>query len=364
MVELKENELKDIEINDIRDKTDFKGTTFSEFKKCDVKKELLNSLYNSKIEPACYWSAELICAGQYSDLWDIIIDFYGKHIHMGNPKLSIYLELRINNFKEIVYNGYVGQELRLRNNSKIRKLFGEIICILCDSKKRHTYDEVKVNKADFDMTTMTERFKSPTREYGDSIFKQEDPKELFIPLNELAYNLSKNGNNCVDACYWIEWIIEFENIQKNKKEKCKCERRTFTTIDPKFQMDLIWIIWDIFLQESLNRNSLIQKIINSVLKLFTLKYTSGCHKKRKMLLYFVVAILTEPISIEEEMIKDKNKVSHITSQINNIYKQIKKNEHSPGMDYLYKNVKNSNLEKTIAKLEQMQHFETEFIPRL
>jgi hypothetical protein len=352
------------EINDVREQRHFKGITFSEFKKTDAKNELLTSLYKSKIEPACFWSAELICAGHYADLWDTIIGFYTKHIHIGNPKLITYLDLRITNFKDIISNGYIDQELRLRNSDKMRKLFCEVMCVLCEAKRRHCYAEVKVKKEDFDLTHMTERFKAPNVKFAEDIFLKDDPKELFIAANEFAFNLSETGKNCVNACYWMEWIMEFENICKQKKEKFKCERRVFADVDPKCQMDIIWIIWDIFLEEAAKRNTLVQRIVNSALNIFCLRYRTGCHKKRRLIMYFIIEVFTEPFSTEEEIVKDKAKILVITRNIDKIYKQIKKNEHSPGTDYLYQNTKASNLEKTIEKLEKMNSLGEAYIPRI
>ena len=356
----------DSEINDKRDKREFKGISFSKFKKTDVKTELLNSLIASKIEHACYWSAELICAGHYEDLWETILYFYTKHIHLGNPKIATYLELRINNFKDIVQNGYADNELRMRNNDKIRRLFCEIMCVLCDSKRKHSFDSIKIKKDDFDMTQMRDKFKAPNNKFALSIFMDEDPKELFPAINELAYNISEEGANIMNACYWLEWFMEFETICKTKKERIICERRNFSKVDTKLQKEIIWIVWDLFLHESTKRSKFIKKTMESLLSLFTLKYTTGCQKKRKNLLYFAISLLTENNISNEEIIRPSQQeiVGNILKKTNIVYQQIKKNEESTGQDYLFQNVKSSNLNQTIEKLEQMNSFGDSFVPRI
>jgi hypothetical protein len=354
------------EINDIRGENEFKGFSFSKFKKAEVKKELLNSLIHSKIEPACYWSAELICAGHYSDLWEMILLFFSKFIHLGNSNIAIYLEMRINDFKAILNNGYSDNVLRLRNNDRIRKLFCEIMCVLCDAKRRHSFDNVKIKPADMNMLTIKDKFKAPTADYGEEVLMVEDPKELFPFVNELAYSVTASGNNQMNACYWIEWIIEYENRCKALKEKIFCERRNFAKVDTKCQKDIVWIIWDVFLKEASKRTKIIKKLMDALMALFCLKYTTGCHKKRKNIMYLAISILCENFTLEKEIIRHSQigLVNTIKEKIDSVYLQIKKNEESTGTDYLFLGMKSSNLENTIKKLDAMNSFGETFVPRL
>ena len=348
----------EFQINDIRTIADFKGESFSKYKKTDVRKELLNSLFNGKIENACNWSSELICAGQFLYLWDIILTFLGKHIHLANPRLAIYLEMRYENFKTIISSGYRDDILRLRNNPKIRSMFAEIICIICSSNKKHSFQGIKINKQEeYDITHMSSKLKAPSVSYAQIIYRKDDPKELFIAINEFAYHISPESNNSLQACFWLEWIMEFQKICANKKEKCLCERRTNIPVDDKFQMDPIWILWEIILKNSQNLDNIKIKILNSILNLYCLKYTPGVKKRRRYLIYYAISILTEKYDTKIEITKDKELVESVVKKINAVYKQIKKNEIGPKVDYLMTDIRKSSLEKSIDKLQMMNKFD-------
>ncbi len=343
-------------INDVRTISDFKSISFSKFKKTDVRKELLNCIVNNKIEAACNWGAELICAGHFQELWEIILHAVGKYIHLGNPKLPIYIDMRFNNFKNIITSGYIGNELALRNNNKIRTLFCEIICVLCLSNKKPSFESIKIIKEEeFCLTNMKNKFKAPSVNYGNLIWKREDPKEIYVAINELSYNLDKK-ENLLQCCYWIEWIIEFERKCKKNKEPIFCERRSFAPVQSKFQTDVIWVVWELILIKGQN-NNLLKKCLESLISLFSLKYSSNVKKKRKYILYFALQLIMEKPNYNIEIMSEntKNLIKTVSKNINSIYKKIKKNEDAPNTNYLFKDTNNnkSNLEKTIEKLDVM-----------
>jgi hypothetical protein len=343
-------------INDIRQTSDFKSMTFSKFKKIDVKNELMQNLLNGKIENACNWSAELICSAEFMDLWEVIIIFISKYIHIGNPKIAIYVESRYNLFKNIINNGIYTDIIQVRNDKTLRKLFAELICIVGLSKKKNSFETVKINKEDeFSIECIQNKTEATSADYALNIFKKKDPQELYAAVNEYMYCVLREDSNMLNACYWIEWIIEFDCLCKKRKSDCKCDERHYIPVEPKFKKDIIWIVWDAIKYIADNKsNKLVSKTIDSIFNLFCIKYTTSASKKRKYLLYFATSMLTEKINTNIELIQDSDKpiIKSVITNIDDIYKNIKNNEESPKTDYLFSNLVEShnNREKTMAKL--------------
>jgi len=102
--------------------------------------------------------------------------------------------------------------------------------------------------------------------------------------------------------------------------------------------------------------------MTAIRNLFCIKYTTGSCKKRRYLLYFAVAIITEPVPTNIEIITNKEILHNVVSQIDDVYKQIKKNEISPGTDYLFSDLdKQNTFETSVKKMVMLENMD--IVPR-
>ena len=107
-------------------------------------------------------------------------------------------------------------------------------------------------------------------------------------------------------------------------------------MDVKLQKDIIWMVWNLFLVEAGKRSKFIKKTMDSLLTLFSLRYVSGCQKKRRNILYFAVSLLCENAVSNEEIVRPSQQeiVGNVLKKIDQVYKQIKKNEEFQKMEDL------------------------------
>ena len=177
---------------------------------------------------------------------------------------------------------------------------------------------------------ISSKLKAPKLGYAEHTFQHGDPKELFIAINELAYDITVTSKNGISACYWVEWVIEFEQLCKKRKEPCLAVRRTFAPVLEKYQTDPIWIVWDVLLYEATSRNNvLLSKVMNSLIDIFSIKYTGGVKKRRRFVLYYAISMLTEAVDFSVDIVQKPLIVKKVVEKVNNVYKDVKKNELSP-----------------------------------
>lgn len=313
-----------IRINDKREQKEFSGISFSGYKKSQVIKEFIESVLYNKIEDACYWCFELMFAGHMLDIWEIILKIMSNHIHIGNPKLPIYIALRSNEFKQIMNNNMICNEIDMRNNKSIRKIFLEIVVILCYSEKKNTITPIKLNDDALNISEFGRLLIATSTTFSKPFFKVNDPKEIYIPINEFAYHISEKSLMSHKASYWVEWLYYFDSICKKKKSPIYCQKRNYIN-DPKFENDILWILWDSILYESNKRNEIIQRIVRSLLSLYCLRMTKGTIKKRKHLFYFAINILCECNYFDIHITQCDN-LETIVKKTNHLVNKIKQNE--------------------------------------
>ena len=430
------------DFNDARTVKDFRLTTFSGYQKTKVRDEFIKSMRDRKIEPACYWAAEMVASGHFQELWEASFLFFTQCIHLGNCKLVLYLRERYGLYYGLANSTQtaIGSQisvLELRNQKAIRTLFTEITCMLALSPRkptltravlptaRHLHFEpespldnyvaidlkptpsvahlnpsrilagdsyspvepmtdsnasVSTRKRSsekkqylFHPSFMMDRVSAPRTDYY-TLKRSKDPEEWFVALNELAYQLSEERRNMLEACFWLEWLLEYDSycrthskewasVNAGSKKINKGATRSEMTdglIQSKYSQDMVWAIWELLLQPSriITSDSLAMKLLKNSHVLFCVDYTSASCSKKRFWFYFAISLRTEKSPIgTEKIVPDEYRelIQRVVQKTDDVYQEIKVAEQRPTTDYLMNGIRERNhREDTIHSLQAMQ----------
>ena len=318
-------------IEDYRDLSEFKGCSFNNIKNTEIKKELIKCLIENNIDQSLYWCVEIITSCNFILLWEIFFYMLTNIINVSNVKFILFLDKKYKIFKEIINNCKNEEHvLNLRNNITIRNLFCDVIILICKSDKDYILDYKRINIKNFSFETMNNHLKAPNIKFVNDYFKDNDPKELYIILNEFLYNLSENNN--LECCKWIYIYINYYSLCKKNKNILLCEDRDNIDLDSEYNKTLkqhpIWIIWSILFDKSKN-DIVLNKYIKILYNFFKIQISISKIKSRLSLLFLSISLYVKRNSndiFNKSIIKDKKdflKLSEIArSSLDSIYKKV------------------------------------------
>ncbi len=326
-------EPEDARLLDERDDSVFKTTTYSGFKKLDVKKELVNALTLSQLEPACYWCAELAAAGHWADIWELFAQFVCKHVHLNHLVLAVYLAERMQVFEQVAKASCIGSRLPLRNHPDVRHMMAQIPFVLCDTKRKPPTSAIRIRPEDRNMDHIASRFEAPSTQFADAVCVEGDPKAIVPLINEFAYSVTARGNNPLHACYWVEWVYDYDARCRTDKDPVRCAPRPFVDVDARFSQDVVWVLWDALLREAHRRSALYERIVRSLAQLFAYQFSKTAAKRRKYMFHVAIELLCTPVTLITRVVDPGQRalLAQLLRNVDRLYLQLK---HAPSRTHL------------------------------
>lgn len=282
-----------MDIHDSRTVVDFQKFTFSGHLRTHVFKVLNENIKLGHADYCCYWSLELLCSGLVNSLWNTLFESAAQHINRATPNVFLFLVKSYEKFSLYEQQYEILRMTDIRNNSDVRKLVCEVSASLSLSRKNKlpSFPRIKPEH-DFHQITIQENLKSPSANYCRHLTKENDPLELYIPLNELVYCLKPESRDLTRALYWSAWILSYaKNFKQQRKELLLAHPRPNQYINDSDSHHIAWMLWDVV--HDAVRNSpqvgILTPYIDALFKMYCLRWSIG-NSKQKMCFY-ICAIL-------------------------------------------------------------------------
>jgi hypothetical protein len=282
-----------MDIIDTRNVLDFQRFTFSGHLRTHVYKVLDENIKLGHADYSCYWTLELLCSGLVHSYWNTIFLSTALHINRAAPNAFLYLTKMYEKFSPYESQYSLMQMTDIRNNKDVRNLVCEVSASIsfCKKSKLPSLPRIKPEH-DFNQIVIQENLKAPSSFYARQIMKQEDPIELFVPVNELMFCLRPETRDYIRALYWCSWILTYASKYKqDTKQYLVCAYRSNDYVEEQFLRSHIWILWSCLIEiaKQSPQSGTLAPYMDALYKMYCLRWSKGDMKKR--LPFFITALL-------------------------------------------------------------------------
>ena len=271
-------------VSDGRTVLDFQKFTFSGHLRTHVYKVLDENIKLGHADYAGYWTLELLCSGLVHSMWQTLFESSARHINRAAPNVFLYLVQAYEKFAPYESQYSLMAMTDMRNNIPVRQMVCEAAATVALTRKNKLMSLPTIKpEYDFQQVTITENLKAPSSNYVRHLLKEEDPMDLYVSLNELAYCLRPESRDFTRAIYWISWILKFASAFKHtNKRPLECSFRPNPYIDQSHGRHVVWIFWDIV--QNASRSSpqagVLNPYIDALYKLHCLRWNPSVMKSR------------------------------------------------------------------------------------
>lgn len=291
-----------MDIIDNRNVTDFQKFTFSGHLRTHVYRVLDENVKLGHADYSCFWTLELLCSGLTHSFWNTIFLSAATHINRGAPNVFLYLVRKYEEFAPLESQYSTIQMADIRNNRDARHLVCEVAASVSLSRKSKLPGLPRIKpEHDFTQIVIKENLKSTSNIFARSVIKQEDPLELFIPVNELMYCLRSEVRDHIRALYWSSWILTYASKWKqDKKQYLDCAYRSNDYVEEKFLRSPVWILWASLLESARisPQATILAPYVDALYKFYCLRWAKGDLKKRLPFLITAILFVCESVTLD------------------------------------------------------------------
>ena len=317
-----------MDIHDTRTVADFQKFSFSGHLRTHVYKVIEENIKLGHADYTCYWVLELLCSGLVHSLWQTLFECAAKHINRAAPNVFLYLVQKYERFATYEGQYSVMAMTGIRNNHEVRNIVCEAgaTVAFCRKNKLPPLPKIKPGH-DFQHLTIQENLKAPSANYARHISLKDDPMDIYIPLNELAYCLRAESRDLTRSLYWTAWLLKYASqCKKVNKTELVCNIRSNPFVDDKFAHHIIWLLWDTVLDAAKNspQAGLLEPYTDALFKLHCLRWNPAVMKNRICFLITAMMFVCESTTLDihykvpQDIITTQQLVSNIPQWIHAI----------------------------------------------